>query len=667
MAFNHVSQNRPVDQAIKESQKKLSLFSLISKGQVKVWKATVVSFFIAGFVGALALSVGLDMGMKSQAATKPDLIVSRVWLSSEMLKDGDSVNILADVKNQKGGTAGASFVRFCVDNSNCLNSITGRIGDDQEISSLAWDKSTQVLQAWQAVAGSHTITVCADVDKEVSESNEKNNCKNTNITVNSRWPDLITRDITIYGDTVAGDLTSFGGVVENQGGIDASEFAVRFCIDNANCLNSTAGRVGSEDLIFYSGLKAGETEHRSSDFWIATLGEHTVYYCADVIGVIGEADENNNCTSTNITVGPGVDLLSSHVTMVESGPFKAGDGLHFKGNVKNQGTADSGSGSFYTRFCVDNSNCLNANTGQVGEEEYVSSLSVGQSMSQESDYWVATIGSHTVYLCADVNKTVGESDESNNCGSYSFTVSEAQKVDLISQNVTTVESGPYYSGNALHFKGSVKNQGTTASGSFSTRFCVDNSNCLNANTGRVGEEEYVNTLSAGQTVNQESDYWVATVGSHTVYLCADVGKTVSESSESNNCGSYAFTVSEAQQADLIPQNITLSNPNPFKNEKISFSGVVKNNGNASAGSSSSRFCVDNSNCLNTTTGRVGYNITISSLSAGGSTSVTSSQWTATLGTHTAYLCTDVTKVVTESSEGNNCISVPFTVTTAPLE
>jgi subtilase family serine protease len=537
-------QNRPIDQMIHHISKGLSFFALVSKSQVKTWKVLLFSFFFAGFVGALTLTVGLDMGMKSQAATKPDLIVSRVWLSSEMLKDGDSVNILADVKNQKGGTAGASFVRFCVDNSNCLNSITGRIGDDQEISSLAWDKSTQVLQAWQAVAGSHTITVCADVEKEVSESNEKNNCKNTNITVNSRWPDLITRDITIlYGYTKAGSHIGFSGAVKNQGGVDASKFATRFCIDNANCLNTTAGRMGG-DLTFYQGLKVGETEYRTSEDWIATLGEHTVYYCADVIGVIGEADENNNCTSINITVGHGVDLISSDVTTVESGSFKAGESLHFKGNVKNQDIVSSN--PFSARFCVDNSNCLNANIGQVGEEEYVSSLSVGQSMSQESDYWVATTGSHTVYLCADVNKTVGESDESNNCGSYSFTVSEAQKADLISQNVTTVESGPYYSGNALHFKGSVKNQGTTASGSFSTRFCVDNSDGLNSNTGRVGEEEYENTLSAGQTVNQESDYWVATVGSHTMYLCADVGKTVSESSESNNCGSYAFTVSEAQ-------------------------------------------------------------------------------------------------------------------------
>jgi len=88
------------------------------------------------------------------------------------------------------------------------------------------------------------------------------------------------------------------------------------------------------------------------------------------------------------------------------------------------------------------------------------------------------------------------------------------------------------------------------------RFCIDGTegDCYNGSTTEIGIAS-VSALSAGalQTVNTN---WTAVEGPHTLWLCADVGKVVSESIETNNCKSIDFTVG-AGSACLPSQDIGL--------------------------------------------------------------------------------------------------------------
>jgi hypothetical protein len=96
----------------------------------------------------------------------------------------------------------------------------------------------------------------------------------------------------------------------------------RFCMDNPNCSTSTTGRIGEAD--FDTGILAAGAFEPFSATWIATAGNHTVYFCSDVVRDTGEyygndydgvaeSNEANNCSSATFSVlsGPTVSFSAN--------------------------------------------------------------------------------------------------------------------------------------------------------------------------------------------------------------------------------------------------------------------------------------------------------------------------------------------------------------------
>ncbi len=136
-------------------------------------------------------------------------------------------------------------------------------------------------------------------------------------------------------------------------------------------------------------------------------------------------------------------------------------------------------------------------------------------------------------------------------------IAEAAAPDLIMQNISVWKDGGLtipatYSvvGDSLTFSAKVKNQGdasfTIAGGGYLAVYnCIDNPNCTSpASTGYLGgSSPAINSMAAGAVSSAFSSTWSATLGSHTIYFCADPTNKVAESNEANNCGSLTFTVS----------------------------------------------------------------------------------------------------------------------------
>jgi len=121
-------------------------------------------------------------------------------------------------------------------------------------------------------------------------------------------------------------------------------------------------------------------------------------------------------------------------------------------------------------------------------------------------------------------------------------------------------------------------------------------------------------------------------------------------------------------SDLITRSLNYApSPPPYLGGSMTFSGTVFNQGNASAGASLGRFCIDNVNCGTSTTGRVGSDINVSALAAGTeSVTYSSAAWTVALGSHTVYWCADANpSTVTEGVESNNCSSSTFAIFNGP--
>ena len=94
--------------------------------------------------------------------------------------------------------------------------------------------------------------------------------------------------------------------VKNIGTLDTGTFKIRFCVDNANCLSTTKGRVGTDVQLGSLRCCGVSTTVGAKTYWkAATIGSHTVTACADVAKAITESDEANNCFSQTFSVyGP---------------------------------------------------------------------------------------------------------------------------------------------------------------------------------------------------------------------------------------------------------------------------------------------------------------------------------------------------------------------------
>ncbi|TSD02175.1 MAG: hypothetical protein Athens071424_178, partial [Parcubacteria group bacterium Athens0714_24] len=121
---------------------------------------------------------------------------------------------------------------------------------------------------------------------------------------------------------------------------------------------------------------------------------------------------------------------------------------------------------------------------------------------------------------------------------------------------------------------------------------------------------------------------------------------------------------EPSAPDLVVQS--LSPTSATVGQVVTFSGTVRNSGDASAGATSqTRFRLDIGN-------NGSWDVNPSNQSTGnlsdGATEVETwnNVWTAVAGTHKYEICADVTGTVTESDEGNNCTSQTFTVACTPL-
>ncbi|MBA7536311.1 hypothetical protein ES705_28574 [subsurface metagenome] len=110
-----------------------------------------------------------EYSFTTEAEEKPDLIVTAISPNCGYLFANESNNISATIKNNGTAIAGAFDVRFAVDDGYSVKvRIAGlTAGESEEVTVT----DTTIRNADESV----TITVIADCDGEVSESNEENN------------------------------------------------------------------------------------------------------------------------------------------------------------------------------------------------------------------------------------------------------------------------------------------------------------------------------------------------------------------------------------------------------------------------------------------------------------------------------------------------------------
>ena len=206
------------------------------------------------------------------------------------------MSFFATIKNQGEGLAGPSIVSLSIDGVAIDKASTMTLASNKA-ETITWGK------IWKAIFGIHTFEICADADSEITESDEKNNCRSSKFSVLKTLPlpDYIIKSITMTPKSaVPGDTLSFSAIVHNQGnatGAGTSFTSLKIDIGNNGDWN-VATKNAVTDM-----LNQGINVRKHWNFvWAATQGTHKYEICADATFYIKELDETNNCISKIFTV-----------------------------------------------------------------------------------------------------------------------------------------------------------------------------------------------------------------------------------------------------------------------------------------------------------------------------------------------------------------------------
>lgn len=230
----------------------------------------------------------------------PDFIVRSISTFGTLF-EGEPLGFSVTVKNQ--GTERA-FERFNVglyldigNNEVFELSFTPQeshaLEKGEEVT-LLWPKGT-----WTQSPGTHTVGACADSEKIIQESLEKNNCETLEFTVLGKVDnaDLLVSSIRVAPNAPAvGSRPSFSADVKNTGPRIARSPKFKLFVGGSVVANNsllTPGETNGYDM----NLEPGEEDTITwTGNWIPKeAGTHTFKICADSPDEIKEVNEEDNC------------------------------------------------------------------------------------------------------------------------------------------------------------------------------------------------------------------------------------------------------------------------------------------------------------------------------------------------------------------------------------
>jgi len=281
----------------------------------------------------------------------------------------------------------------------------------------------------------------------------------------------------------------------------------------------------------------------------------------------------------------------------------------------------------------------------------VSELDAGQATSFNYEYVnvPATPKPHVVEVCADPDNDIEESDETNNC--KSLEVVPVGKPDLI---VASLSAAPktVTAGGKVTVRFTVKNQGESLAGATTAGLYLN---------GVYVQSFAVDALEAGET-SPEAKCMITVPASplnQEVLVRVDESNVVDESDESNNEKKAEVQV---KAPDVLGVSLTAAQVG--KQQKVSVTTTVKNNGKATTGCS---FKVRIQICKKSGGKEevVKTDVVTAKLDAGKTTTppltkVIDIPKSVKAGKLYARVIGDETDVVKESNENNNTKEISFT-------
>lgn len=226
----------------------------------------------------------------SGAITEPDLDVTAI--NHDTIYSETYNIITATVENIGTGAAGTFNVTLD-DGSGTVDEVT--------VTGLDASESTEVKLLWTPPSATdYTLTVTADSNDEVDESNEGNNVMTTGVTaIPVPQTDLIVTEVC-DGDLFVNEDNVVFAVIKNNGA-GASGFSVSLEVGGVE-----------KDKVFVPKLFFRDRQLVTLNWQPTSTGNVQLDVTVDCDGQIAESDEINNVTSQNVgVVNPTVTTVST--------------------------------------------------------------------------------------------------------------------------------------------------------------------------------------------------------------------------------------------------------------------------------------------------------------------------------------------------------------------
>ena len=366
-------------------------------------------------------------------SSQPDLVVESPTASSTTPEAGQRITLGATVRNQGGGEAAATTLRYYRSTDATISTADVEVGSSA-VNGLAASGTSDESLGLNAPSDAGTYYYGACVDSVSEESDTANNCSSAVVVTVSvpvpppppppppgGGPDLVVESPTVSDNTPdAGQTITLGATVRNRGDGEAAPTTLRY-YRSTDATISTADTLVDTDAV--SGLAAAGASTESVGL-TAPLRPRIYWYGACVDSVAGETDTANNCSSAVVVVvsipipppppGGGPDLVVESAYVAPSNALDGRERFIFGATVRNQGGGDSLTNPTL-RYYLSLDATISADDTEVGTDS-VAPLAVSGT-SDEAITLTAPYYSGTYWYGACVGAVPGETDTSNNCSS----------------------------------------------------------------------------------------------------------------------------------------------------------------------------------------------------------------------------------------------------------
>ena len=533
-----------------------------------------------------------------------DLVIDYIYASWTSADAGDSKSVNVRIENQGTASTSGSFywgIYLSTDSTITTNDI--ELGTWSRSTMSAGYTTPTMYKTVQIpttmTGGRYYVGALADINTQISETNENNNYDDDGRVTIDELPDLTGRSCSapstgVVGDyidstiTVGFDNDPSGSYVANSG---TFYWAMYLSTDSTITSNDEQVGYDQSESSIYGGSYSTDTLSTSNRI-PSSMNPGTYYwgFLIDVRTDVDEQSESNNAytCNTQITIEDDLSDIVADDVGTSTSSVVMGDTISVTYRIENDGNDYTGSFHWELYLSIDRT----ITTSDIYIDEFSrSSISPGYyaSGTQYSVQIPTGINPGYYYLgmIADSRTSVTELDETNNVVADTGRLDVEEQADLVPDNPSGPSSA--YTGDTVNLNWRIDNDGDDSSGWFYWKAYLSTDSTITSSDTVLGSSNYASSINGGSyRTGQLSVTIPNSMSSRSYYwgIIADTSDYVTEGDENNNAisgNSISITVATPDlRADSI--SVDSSTSTICTEELVTVNVGVSNQGNVNAGS-----------------------------------------------------------------------------------